>query len=164
MATDGTRLGIIASALGGDPRRATRESREAGFAGLLFEAASAAIDLTALTGSGRKEVRNVLSSQDQQLIGLRADIGPAGFGPGSDIDRAISGLDEVMETAAELGAPLVCVDLGPLPPAAVIEREKPAVTAHQAGLILLPESAAAPPKPPGPREAPADPAFVDQRS
>lgn len=162
MATNGIRFGIIASALGGDPRRATRQSREAGFSGLLFEAASGAIDLTALTSSGRKEVRNVLSSQDQQLIGLRAEIGPAGFGPGSDIDRAIAGLDDVMETAAELDAPLVCVDLGPLPPATILERETPAVTAQQAGLILLPESAAAPPKPAGPREPPADPAFVDQ--
>ena len=162
MVSERIRFGVIASALGGEPRRAAREARESGFAGLLFEASSAAIDLTALTASGRREFRRVLSSQDRQIVGLRADPGPAGFGPGADIDRAIAQLDKAMETATGLGAPLVCVDLGALPSAPAARRERPAITPLQAGLILLPESAAKRPDPPGPPEPPPDPAFVDQ--
>lgn len=164
MAIERIHFGVIASALGGEPRRAARDARESGFAGLVFEASSAAIDLTALTASGRREFRNVLSSQDQQIVGLRADLGPAGFGPGADIDRAIAQLDKAMETAAGVGSPLVCVDLGPLPSVPATHREQPAITPLQAGLILLPESVARPAEPPRPPEPPADPAFVDQVS
>ena len=120
------------------------------------------MDVTSLSGSGRREFRGVLASQDERLIGLRAEIGPAGIGLGADVDRAISQLDTVMEAAAGLAAPLVCVDLGPLPAAPQVERETPAVTPLQAGLILLPESAAKPPPAPKPAEPPPDPAFADQ--
>jgi sugar phosphate isomerase/epimerase len=161
MASDAIRFGVIASALGGEPRRVARDSREAGFAGILFDASSAAIDLTALTDSGRRELRMVLSSQDQQIVGLRADLGPAGFGPGADIDRAIAQLDRAMETAAGLAAPLICVDLGPLPSVPAVAREQPAITPLQAGLILLPERGVKPPEPPRPAESPPDPLFVD---
>lgn len=161
MPTDGIRFGIVASALGGDPRRMGRESREAGFEGILFDSSSAGIDLSALTGSGRREFRNVLASQQQQIIGLRADVGPSGFGPGADIDRAIAELDKSMETAAGLGTRLICVDIGPLPSAPTIEQERPAVTPLQAGLILLPESSLKEPRPPRPAEPPPDPAFAD---
>lgn len=162
MASEGIRFGVIASALGGEPRHVAREAREAGFQGVLFEAISSAIDLTALSASGRREFRKVFSTQDQQIIGLRADLGPAGFGPGADIDRAIAQLDQVMETAAGLGSPLVCVDLGPLPNVPSVARERPAITPLQAGLILLPETPAKPPEPPRPVEPPPDPAFVDR--
>lgn len=161
MATDGIRYSVIASALGGEPRHVAREAREAGFQGVLFEAISAAIDLTVLSGSGRREFRKVLSAQEEQVVGLRADLGPAGFGPGADIDRAIAQLDKAMETAAGLGSPLVCVDLGPLPSPPSVAGERPAITPLQAGLILLPENAAKTAKPPGPAEPPPDPAYVD---
>jgi sugar phosphate isomerase/epimerase len=162
MATDGIRYGVIASALGGEPRRVAREAREAGFQGVLFEAISAAIDLTALSGSGRREFRRVLLAQEEQIVGLRADLGPAGFGPGADIDRAIAQLDKAMETAAGLGSPLVCVDLGPLPSAPNVAGERPAITPLQAGLILLPQTSSKPAEPPPPSEPPPDPAFVDR--
>lgn len=161
MATEGIRFGVIASALGSEPRRAARASREAGFQGILFEASSGPVDLTALSGSGRREFRNMLSSQEQHIIGLRADLGPSGLGPAADIDRAIEQLDQAMETAAGLTSHLVCVDIGPLPPAPIAPLERPAVTPLQAGLILLPESSLKPPSPPRPAEAPPDPAFAD---
>jgi len=163
MSIEGIRFGVYAPTFGNDPRRATRAAREAGFGGLQFDATAPGLDLTGLTASGRREFRQVLSAQDEQLVGLRADIGAAGLGLGADIDRVISRLDKVMESAAGLGSPLVCVDLGPLPPAPVTKRERPAVTALQAGLILLPEPAA-PPPPPKPAEPPPDFAFADQIS
>jgi sugar phosphate isomerase/epimerase len=161
MATDGVHFGIIASALPADPRAAARTSRENGFAGIQFDASSSAIDLISLSGSGRREFCKILSSQDQQLVGLRVDAGSKGFGPGADVDRIIDRLDTVMEAAAEMRCPLVCVDLGPLPPAPFIEQPKPAVTALDAGLILLPERATRP-TPPPPAAPPPDPAFVSQ--
>lgn len=161
MSIEGIRFGVYAAAFGSDPRHATRAARERGFAGIQFDAHSPGLDIPGLTASGRREFRHILSGQDEQLVGLRADLGPAGLGPGADVDRAISRLDQVMEASAALGSPLVCVDVGPLPPVPEVERERPAVTPLQAGLILLPESAA-PPPPPKPAAPPPDPAFVDQ--
>jgi sugar phosphate isomerase/epimerase len=162
MANDGVRFGILASALASDPRIAARNAREMGFAGLLFDTSSASLDLVSLGASGRREFLRTLTSQDRQLIGLRIDIGARGFGPGADVDRIVDRLDSVMEATAEMHSPLVCVDLGPLPTAAVIEQPKPALTALQAGLLILPEPTtrqAAAPLPPPP---PPDPAFVSQ--
>src|SRR5438270_855103 len=163
MAVDAIQLGVVASALSDEPRRAARTSREMGFAGLLFDAFPSNLDLTQLSASGRREFRQLVNSQDQQLIGLRADVGPKGFGPGADIDRVLSRLDRMMEAAAGLTAPLICVELGPLPSAPVQERPKPTITPSQAGLILLPN----PPPPSRPTAAPApppDPAFDSQVS
>lgn len=161
MALEGIRFGVFAAAIGADARALARTSRELGFAGLQFDAISAAIDLTELSGSGRREFLRLLSSQDQQLVGLRTDVGPKGFGPGSDIDRVLARLEKVMETAAGLASPLVSVELGSLPAATRTVEPRPAVTALEAGLILLPESATQPPPPPPPAP-PADPNFVSQ--
>jgi sugar phosphate isomerase/epimerase len=156
---------VVASALSSDPRDAPRLAREAGFAGLLFDAYSPALTVPDLSASGRREFRHVLSSQDQRLVGLRFDFGPKGLGPGADVDRAVARLDRVMEAAAGLGAPLVCAELGPLPqPAPEARAPVPKITPEQAGLILLPEAVTAPKSeasnaPPAP---PPDPAFASQ--
>src|SRR5205823_7187929 len=118
--------------------------RRLGFAGLAFPAVSSSVDLTGLSATGRREFRHLLGSQDQQLAGVWADLGPKGFGPGADVDRALAQLDRVLEAAKGLAAPVVCIDLGPLPPAPQAARPKPRVTQEMAGLILLPESLAAP--------------------
>jgi sugar phosphate isomerase/epimerase len=163
MESQDVQFGVFASAIGSDPRQVVRVTREMGFEGVQFDARSPGMNLTELSASGRREFRRILSSQEQQLVGLRAEIGAAGLGPGADVDRVIASLDQVMETAAGLGSPLVCVDLGPLPEAAALVEPRPAVTALQAGLIILPESAAKPPPPPPPA-SPPDPAFVSQVS
>src|SRR5215213_11152806 len=115
MPRENLKLAVVASALSNDPRTAPQLARRAGFAGLLFDARTAALDVTELSLTGRREFRHMLSGQDQQLVGLRHDLGSKGFGPGADVDRELSRLSRVMETATGLGAPLVCVDLGPLP-------------------------------------------------
>src|SRR5688572_24127236 len=126
-------LGVVAAALSNDPRTAPARARSAGFSGLQFEAYSNALDIPDLSVSGRREFLRLLSAQDQQLVGLRWEPGPKGLGPGADVDQAISRLDRVMEAAAGLAAPLVCVDLGPLPEPAAAPQPKPAVTQGQAG-------------------------------
>src|SRR5438105_2628800 len=165
MPTDTKKLAVVAAALSNDPRVAPARSRELGFDGLLFDAYSSALNVPDLSGRGRKEFRQMLSARDQQLVGLRWDTGPKGLAPGADVDQAIARLDRVMEAAAGLASPLVCVDLGALPEPPRQPKPKPQVTQKQAGLILLPGAGdigkpdAAPSEAPTP---PPDPAFVSQ--
>lgn len=157
-------MGVVGAALSGDAREAARAARATGFAGVLFDAFSAGLDLTTLSQTGRREFRHVLSSADQQLIGLRVDVGPKGFGPGADIDRLLSQFQKVMEAAKGLAAPLVCVETGPLPEPPATDKPKPKVTQEQAGLILLPDPVTTPPPPesrPVPRPDPAHISHVD---
>jgi sugar phosphate isomerase/epimerase len=164
MAEEKFQLALVAAALSADPREAARASRSAGFRGLQFDAFAPALDLTELSQTGRREFRRVLSSADQQLIALRVDVGPKGFGPGADVDRLLSRFEKVMEAAKGLSAPLVCVEAGPLPEPAATEKPKPKITQQQAGLLILPEPATTPQpaesRPvPGPTAAP-DPALI----
>ena len=133
-----------------------------GFAGLQFEASSGLLDLTGLSASGRREFRQLLSSHDQQLVGLRYDLGARGFGPGADVDQRLSRLGTTMEVAAGLSAPLICVELGPLPTAPPRSRPQSQLTQQQAGLILVPEPAAPVSAAPAEPAAPPDPAFAAQ--
>jgi sugar phosphate isomerase/epimerase len=146
---DSTRLtfGVVASALDNDPRRAAQLSRTLGFSGLLFDAFSSSLILPDLSLTGRREFLHVLESQNQRLVGVQCDLGNKGFAPGADVDRAIARLDRAMDAAAGLQSPLVCCDLGPLPPVRSATKSNPRVTKEQAGLILLPETFDAAPAP-----------------
>ncbi len=108
-------LAVLAAALSADPRQIPALARQAGFGGLLFDAFSGELNIPDLSSTGVREFRHLLASQNQQLVGLRVDLSPSGFGPGADVDRALSQLDRVMETAARAAGPLVCLELGPLP-------------------------------------------------
>jgi sugar phosphate isomerase/epimerase len=154
-------LSTIASALSADPRDAPRLSRQAGFGGLLFDVWSPRLSIPDLSASGRREIRRLLSTHEQQLVGLQTDLGPKGLGPGADVDRQIARLDRAMEAAASLEAPLVCVDLGPLPRPTVRPQPKPAIPPDQLGLIIIPPAAALAPQPEAsPR--PVDISFASQ--
>jgi sugar phosphate isomerase/epimerase len=152
-------ISVTASALTSDARAAPRLARQAGFGGLVFDAYSAALNLPELSSSGRREFRRLLSAEAQPLVAVQCDLGAKGFGPGADVERELSHLDRAMEVAAELGAGCVCVELGPLPPAPIRAKPKPAVTREQAGLIILPAPAPAPEQPTAP---PPDPSVVSQ--
>jgi len=152
---------VVAQALSADPRQAARAARVMEVEGLQIVGVSSGLDLTTLSASGRREFRHVVSSQDRQIASLRGDAGTRGFSVGADVDRAIARISKLMESAAGMGTPLVCVDLGPLPPAPQVAPAKPKVDPAMAGLIILPESAAVPSTPP-PAPVPADPAFVSQ--
>ena len=138
MTSEKFQFGVVAATFATDPREAARLSRANGFAGLQFDAVSSAIDLTELSQTGRRELRHVLSSNDQQLIGLRVDVGPKGFGPGADIDRLLARFEQVMDAAKGLGAPLLCIETGPLPEPAVAPKPKPRIDPAQVGLIIIP--------------------------
>jgi sugar phosphate isomerase/epimerase len=154
---------VNASTFSTDPREAAVLARKAGFAGLLFDAYSAGLNITDLSSTGRREFRHILSAQDRQLVGLRVDLGVKGFGPGADVDRLLSQLSKVMQTAKELAAPLLCVDAGPLPEAPPRPKPSPKITAEQAGLILIPTFAAAEEEAsPAPPQTTAELAFQSQ--
>jgi len=134
------RFGAVAAALSEDARAAARAARELGFDGLQFDAITSALDLTALSGSGRREFRQMLTQQDQAIIALRTDGGVKGMSAGADVEALLWSWDRVLETAAGLEARLVCLELGPLPaPQAHVEMKAP-ISADLAGIILIPET------------------------
>jgi sugar phosphate isomerase/epimerase len=132
------KFAVVSSALSPDPREAAPRARSAGFAGLQFDAYAPGFSLPELSQSGRREFLHILSSNDQRLASIRADVGPKGLSPGADVDRAIDRLDRAMEAAAGSGTPLLCVDAGPLPEPARSAAPKPKVSPAQAGLIIIP--------------------------
>jgi sugar phosphate isomerase/epimerase len=140
-------LAVTAITFSNDARLAATQARHAGFAGLLFDAYSTALSLPDLSQTGRREFRHVLAAQQIELVGLDGQIGPKGFGPDADIDRLISRIDRAMEAAAGLAAPLLCLDLGPLPPPPRVAAKPKAIAPEQAGLILIPTMSAKPAEP-----------------
>jgi sugar phosphate isomerase/epimerase len=155
------RLSIVASALSADLRAAPRLARQLQFHGLLVDAWSAGLSLPELSATGRRELLRVISSENQQVVGLRADLAARGLAPGADADQIIDRLDRAMEAAVGLQAPLICVDLGPLPRPANAAKPKPAIAPHEAGLIIIP-SMNEPAPAAEPSAPPPDPAFVAQ--
>ena len=158
MAKESLQIGVRAAALSADVREAARLARTSGFSGLQLDAVSPSLDVTTLSQTGRRELMHVLSSNDQQLIGLCADAGPKGFGPGADIDRILARAQKIMEAAKGLNAPLICIDAGPLPEPEATTAPPPRITPQDAGLIIIPTP------PPAPREGRPvpgpDPAFL----
>jgi sugar phosphate isomerase/epimerase len=134
----GLKIGIVAAALSQDPRKAAVLSRKLGFDGMVFDAYSPHFSLPELSQSGRREFKQVLSAQDLQLIGLRADLEGKGFSPSTDIERMLARVDRAMEAAVGMGSPLVCVDLGPLPEPARKRPQTPKINPAQAGTIIIP--------------------------
>jgi sugar phosphate isomerase/epimerase len=134
----GIQFAVVAAALSNDPREAPVLARRAGFNGLLFDAYSPALSIPDLSATGQREFRHLLSSQDCQLAGLRVDLGNKGFSPGADVDRLLSQLEDIMQAAAALGAGLICIEAGPLPPPPRKKKPKPRITPDEAGLILIP--------------------------
>jgi len=137
-----SQIAVTAASITDDVRRAPGLARKLKFSGLQFAGYSPSLEIPDLSGSGRREFRNMVTAENVQLIGLTADLGAKGFGPGADVDRVLARLDKLLEAAKGLAAPLLCVDLGPLPPPPPDNRPKPTVTAEMAGLLVLPDSSA----------------------
>jgi sugar phosphate isomerase/epimerase len=159
MHRDVLNIGITASAFADDLRSIPQRARLLGFDGLQFDAYSSTLNIPDLPASGRREFLRLLSTQDRQLVGLRFDAGPRGFGPGADVDRVLDRLDLIMECAVGMAAPLVCIDAGPLPAPPRDVKPKPRITQDQAGIILLPSSMTEPAPLPQPPAAPPDPSL-----
>lgn len=155
-------FGVLSTTFGGDLREAASQSRKAGFDGLLVPAFTPSLRVTELSSTGKRDVRHVLSSQDQTLVGLSVEIGKKGFGPGADVDRILAQMDRVMEAACGLGSPLVCVELGMLPAPEVAVPPKRKISPLEAGLIIIPERNPEPPASESTPPAKADPMVIAQ--
>jgi sugar phosphate isomerase/epimerase len=138
------KLSVLAAAMSDDPRAVPKLARQAGFRGVLFDVWSPQLDIPALGGTGGREFRHVLATQEQELVGLRMDLGAGGLSKGADVDRALHQLERAMNAAAELQAKMLCVDLGPLPVPPRQAKSRPRVSQEQAGLLILPSLAANP--------------------
>jgi len=117
MAKPQPQLAALAAVFGADPRNAIHSARQAGFTGIQFDAHSQQLDVTELSASGRRELRAILRSSDLALCSLRISLGNKGLVGDADVDAALARLDAVLAAAVGLGAPAVCVDIGPLPEA-----------------------------------------------
>jgi sugar phosphate isomerase/epimerase len=134
------RLAVLASVISDDAREAPALARGAGFSGVVYEAFGTSLNLPELSATGRRDFRRALGASDCKLVALRAELGRHGLMRGGDIDRLLSQCLRLFETARDLGETLVCLDLGPLPPAPARPVDpKPRATQEMAGLILLPE-------------------------
>ena len=78
-------IAVTASALTSDAREAPALARRAGFDGLVLDAYGPHLSLPELSTSGRRELRRILAGERQQLVAIQCDLGPRGFGPGSDV-------------------------------------------------------------------------------
>src|SRR5258706_7349338 len=128
---------VVASLVSEDLREAPRAARELGFAGLLLDAYGPDMRIPDLSGSGRRELRRLLATEKQDLVGLRVDMGAKGFGPGVDVDRLLLNLDRAMEAAKDLAGPLMCIDLGRLPGPGRTAAAKIKITPEPAGNNFL---------------------------
>lgn len=146
------KLAVVAAALNADIRHVPRLARTMGFAGVQLDAIQQDLDLGNISDSARRELRHLFAAQSQQLTAIRADLGAPGFGPGADVDRLLHRLGRLMESAKSFEAPLICLDIGRLPPAPRTEPPKLAIPAAAAGAIIIPEM-----NPPQSAVAPAHP-------
>src|SRR5258708_28829720 len=102
------KLSVVAAALGDDIRSVVRLARIAGFAGVQLDVYIGSLDLTTLSQSGQRELTAVIRSSDQELSGIRADLGAKGLSRGADIDSTLDHVEKILEAAAGLRCPLIC--------------------------------------------------------
>jgi sugar phosphate isomerase/epimerase len=160
MSPSDLRLGVVASALSADPRRVPRWARQLKFSGAQLDVVWGTLDITSLATSGLRELRHLFASESQQVIGLRTELGAKGLTPGADIDQILSRLERILEAAAGLAAPLLCLDIGLLPEPARVVTPAHVIPPEQAGLILIPAPTAQPTAPAHEEPGAPDPAQV----
>lgn len=148
-------ISIVSSALSPDLRESASLASRLEFDSLQVPLSSPGLALSDLSRTGQRELVKVITSANLRLSSLFTTAGRAGLMPGADIDRALDHLDKALRTAADLASLgqnlLLCVDLGPLPPAppAAIPVRRP-VDPAALGTLILPESLAPAPPPPTP--------------
>lgn len=140
-------LSVWGPAFGNDLREAVPHVRQSGFSGVQLDATSRMIDLSDLSSSARREIRHLFSTHQLQLCSIRLEYGPSGLGPEADVDQCLDRTDVILNAASELGANVVCIDLGRLPPVQKTVSPRPRITPDMAGLIIVPEISTPAPEP-----------------
>ncbi len=146
------KVSVRAAALGDDLRILAPLAQRWQFNGLQLDLKLGDLDVTELSASGQREVKNIVARYELELASLRVALPHDGLGQG-DAGQVLWFVERAMKAAAGVGATMVCLDLGRLP--RVGPGSKPtSVTPQEAGLIILPE----PVKVIEPADEPVDPA------
>jgi sugar phosphate isomerase/epimerase len=155
------RLSLPSQILDDDARAAAAKARQLGVAGVEFPAYTHHLRLPDLSGTGRREFRHLLASQQIQLAAVHFDCGGKGLAPGADVDRILNGIDKSLHAARDLAATLLTLELGPLPEPQREVKPQPQITPDLLGALILP-----PPNPqsaiPNPQSPPPNPTFLSQ--
>ena len=155
---------IVAHALSTDLRVAIDAARRAGASGVALDPLIFP-ELVADSQTARREIINLFARAQQPPIAIDVRLGTAGLDPRgrADVEREVDRVASAIAVARGIGCPLICCDLGPLPPAPDEPASpKPAISAKQLGALILPDppKVSAASRPTAPRE-PAFEANVD---
>jgi sugar phosphate isomerase/epimerase len=140
MSSRSEKIAVVASALSSDIRAAAKLARTLGFRGIQLDAVNSQLDLTTLSITGQREIRQIIRSCDLEPASLRIDLGPKGLGPAADVDAALAELEAALAAARGLQVGLVCVEIGPLPSPAAEAKAASAVDSEYSGLIFIPHA------------------------
>ncbi len=135
------RLSIRAVSLGDDLREIAPQAQKLGYSGIQLDLAFGELKLAELSGSGRREVRHLISSANLELESLRGALPADLLRSGTDHDRVLWILKRGIETAAAMSVGTLCFDLGCLPG---VERKAPARATRAvpaSSLIIIPDPA-----------------------
>jgi len=141
---------MAASAFDAVLAQLARTSASMGFQGLLVPTQQ----LPELSQTGKREWLRQFSNVNQLLVGFETAVSNQGLSPRADIQRELDALTEAIDNAVAVRCPLLCVDLGQLPPSPIDTMPPPPIPPELlGGLILPPRKSVAP--------VPAKP--IDQR-
>ncbi len=125
-------------AVDGDLRIAAAGAARRGFDALTIPAAL--LEPRAISTTGRREVRHVLSQHNLTAAGLRHDLAGKGLTKSADADRVIDEMRPVLELARDCAFAMVACDLGTLPRSPGVAMKRTEIDPLKAGLILLPDA------------------------
>ena len=130
------KVSVKAAALGDDLRTLAPFAQRCRFSGLQLDLELGDLDLTNLSASGQREVRNTIARYELALASVRMALPHDGLAQG-DAGQILWLVERAMKAAAGVGARMICLDLGRLPRAR--QESKPRPTPLDAGVILVPE-------------------------
>jgi sugar phosphate isomerase/epimerase len=131
------KVAVKAAALGDDLRSLCLLARRCGFYGLQLDLTLGDLDLTELSTSGQRDVKNTIARHELELASVGIHLPAAGLAE-EDAERNLWLVDRAMKAAAGIAAKLICLDVGRLPAVSPESGLKP-ISPQQAGVILIPE-------------------------
>lgn len=137
-----SRVSVRAICLGEDIRATLPLAKAAGYRGVQLDVVTGGLSLNELDGSGRREVRHLVSSNDLEVESVRAQVPAGALATPADHDRLLWMMRKAIEATSGIGAKCLCVDIGRLPRVRAKERRSTPIA--NPGLIIVPEMPKAP--------------------
>ena len=142
-------LAILAHAFSTDLRAALDRARRAGASGVVLDP-SVFPDLITDSQTARREIVALLARAEQPCVAIDVRLATPGLAPtrGGDVEREVDRARRAIDVARGLLCPLVCCDLGALPPAPDEPlAPRPAIAPSALGRLILPDMTAQTPTP-----------------